>query len=170
MTQKMALNWKWTWLAAALALAGCSKEKTEETPAAAAPPPAVEKAPGPLTIEETPQPSAPDAVATAPAAAQRSGAVRARFDGYTQRVARNLWQTVPLTQQAAQYALLVPTAPVPEGAASLQAGGPENIALATEGALLKTGDGRPLVVGQEYEFVFTQDAAGVWSVAITRAR
>ncbi len=158
----MALNWKWTWLAAALAMAGCSKEKTDDADTSA-------KTPTPAAAPEAGKSAEPatESAAAAPAS-QQAGTLRARFDGYAPRIASGLWHPVPLTAKPAQYALLVPTAPIPAGLAGLQADGPENIAVATEGLLMETGERRPLVVGREYDFVFTQDGE-LWKAAITRA-
>ncbi len=152
-------------MTAALALAGCSKEKEEEP---AAPAPAGDQASGlKLELPEA-EPTAAAPAEVASSAPEKQGVVRARFDGYAPRVANSLWQTVPLTEKVTQCALVTPTAPVPAGLAALKAGGPENIALATDGLLLETGTGRPLVVGREYDFAFSQEGTA-WKVAISRA-
>lgn len=156
----MALKWKWSWLVAALALAGCSKKAPDDSGATTSQFP--DTAPGLMESADKPA-----AEATAPLS-QADGVIRARFDGYARRVAGSLWQTVFTTGNIGQYALLVPTKPVPEGAAGLQADGPENIAVATEGLLMETAENRPLVVGREYDFVFSRNG-GFWSVEIARA-
>ncbi len=153
----MTLTWKWTWLAVTLVIAACSKKEAPET----------ESAPKTDSAEVAQaQPREDKKEEAAPG----EGALRARFDGYSRRVAGSLWQTVSVTDQPAQYALLVPTAPVPASITALSSTGPENIAVGTQGLLMETGEPRPLVVGREYDFVFTRaEGAGVWSVAITRA-
>ena len=152
----MASNLTWTWIAAALALASCSKEKPAEP--SSAPPESTSSAVASAEPAANSAPSAP--------APQATGPLRARFDGYTPRIAGSLWQTVPLTAQPAQFALLVPTAPLTDSLAGLKADGPENVALATEG-LLQDATGRPLVVGREYDFAFSQDGT-VWKAEIQR--
>lgn len=152
----MASNLTWIWIAAALALASCSKEKSADSAAPSTS----------ATSAAVPASEASASTAAPASTPQASGVLRARFDGYTPRIASSLWQTVALTSQPAQFALLVPTGPLPAGLAGLQASGPENVALATEGLLQET-TGRSLVVGREYEFAFTQDGA-TWKAVITR--
>ena len=135
----------------------CSKEKQE---AAAAPTPATApvvtmKEPG---DEAVPAPSSTGTVT-----------VRARFDGYAARVAKGLWQPVPLTAEVANFGLITPLESISAGSGLVVEGGPEGLAVGTPAGTLQTTDGRPLLAGREYSFSFSKGADAIWSVEIKPA-
>ena len=158
-----------------LFVSACSKEKEEAAKPAATPAPAAEQAPAPAEKEPAAATPAAPAEASAkpapqPAAAGAATSVRARFDGYANRVSKSLWQAVPLAEKPANFALIAPLESVAPASGLVVEGGPENLALGTASGMLKTADGRPLVAGQEYSFAFRKAEGDVWAVEITAAR
>ena len=81
----------------------CSKEKQE---AAAAPTPATAPV---VTMKEPGDEAVPAPTSTG------TVTVRARFDGYAARVAKGLWQPVPLTAEVANFGLITPLEPISAG-------------------------------------------------------
>jgi len=135
----------------------CSKEKQEaaSVPTPATSPVVTMKEPG---EEAVPTPSSTGTVT-----------VRARFDGYAARVAKGLWQPVPLTAEVANFGLITPLESISAGSGLVVEGGPEGLAVGTPGGTLQTTDGRPLLAGREYSFSFTKGAKPIWSVEIKPA-
>ena len=135
----------------------CSKEKGEAVVVSAP-----ESAPA-VSMKE------PGEVAVPVPAATGAVTVRARFDGYAARVAKGLWQPVPLTAEVANFGLITPLEPISAGSGLVVEGGPEGLAVGTPAGTLQTTDGRPLLAGREYSFVFSKGAGAVWAVEITAA-
>jgi hypothetical protein len=160
-----------------MSLSACSENKeavkapAPEKPAAAAAEPVPPPAPVLEAVKPAPEASAapekavPSAPPPPPAGAV---AVRARFDGYASQVARSLWQPVPLAAEPANFALVTPLEPIRPDAGLFMEEGPEGLALGTQGGMLKSTDGRPLLVGAEYTFLFRKDGDAVWTVEINR--
>jgi hypothetical protein len=95
--------------------------------------------------------------------------VRARFDGYAARVAKGLWQPVPLTAEVANFGLITPLESISAESGLVVEGGPEGLAVGTSAGTLQTTDGRPLLAGREYSFSFSKGADAIWSVEIKPA-
>jgi hypothetical protein len=137
-----------------------------ETPAAATTP---APAPAPATAAAPTTAPAPAPATTTPAPASAT-TFQARFEGYSERASASLWQAVPMADPVARFAMLIPLEPAALDGKLLKSGGPENLALGTSGAPLKTADGQMLVVGATYRFELSESAvAGLWSATISKA-
>ena len=150
------------------ALAGCSKKEeasADAGPASAAPAAVEMKEPG-----ESAAPSGEPKTATAPATG--SAAFLARFDGYSARVAGNMWQPVALAaaEQVATFALIAPQEPIPQNAGLTNPDGAENLALGIPTSMMRTAEGFPLQVGGVYSFAFTKGEEVLWSVLVSTPR
>jgi|688.fasta_scaffold136904_3 hypothetical protein len=138
-------------------LPSCSKEKQESaTGSAPATAPVV-------TMKE------PDSAPVQAPSNNGSVTVRARFDGYAARVAKGLWQPVPLTAEVANFGLITPLESISAESGLVVEGGPEGLAVGTSAGTLQTTDGRPLLAGREYSFSFSKGADAIWSVEIKPA-
>lgn len=135
----------------------CSKEKQEA---------ATTSAPASAPVVAMKEPVAEESASASSTAAVT---VRARFDGYAARVAKGLWQPVPLATEIANFGLITPLEAISAGTGLVVEGGPEGLAVGTPAGTLQTTDGFPLLAGKEYSFSFSKGADAIWSVEIKPA-
>jgi hypothetical protein len=153
-------------------ITSCSKEKEEVAAAEVGKPDAAAAPQVDLREPEVKSEAAVKPAAVAPAKPAPAGSVVfvGRLESFVRQASRSLWQTVKTTGEPQQYALISPKAGSGDLSKVLVAGGPENLALGLGDALLRTTDGQPVFVGQDYQFTLSAGSAeGVWMIEIAPA-
>jgi hypothetical protein len=154
-------------------ITSCSKEKEETAVPAVGKTDAAASPQVDLREPEVQTEAAVKPTAAAPATPAPAGSVAfvGRLESFVRQVSRSLWQTVKTTDEPQQYALITLRPSHGDLSKVLVAGGPENVALGVGDALLRTTEGQPVFVGQDYQFTLSAGSAeGIWTVEIAPAQ